>query len=104
MRNTRKTIVESLVLVEEMQALCQENDKELVVYLSMAFGNPYGDPWDTSIVEKWAAEMAKHIERIEEIKKRILICKNQLWHLLLLPVNQLIYRIPFLILFIAKQN
>jgi hydroxymethylglutaryl-CoA lyase len=59
LRNTHKTIAESLVLVEEMQALCQQHNKELVVYLSMAFGNPYGDPWDTGIVEKWAAEMAK---------------------------------------------
>lgn len=58
LRNTHKTIAESLVLVEEMQALCQENNKELVVYLSMAFGNPYGDPWNAGIVEKWATEMA----------------------------------------------
>jgi hydroxymethylglutaryl-CoA lyase len=59
LRNTRKTIADSLVLVEAMQELCQKNNKELVVYLSMAFGNPYGDPWDAGIVEKWATEMSK---------------------------------------------
>lgn len=59
LRNTRKTIAESLVLVQEMQELCQQHDKQLVVYLSMAFGNPYGDPWDTAIVEKWTSEMVK---------------------------------------------
>ncbi len=59
LRNTRKTIAESLLLVDEIQALCQQNDKQLVVYLSMAFGNPYGDPWDSGEVEKWTEAMAK---------------------------------------------
>lgn len=57
LRNTRKSIAESLVLVEQIQKLCQDTRKELVIYISMAFGNPYGDDWNLEIVEKWVAKM-----------------------------------------------
>ena len=59
LRNTRKTITESFSLVKDIYRLCQEGDKELVVYLSMAFGNPYGDPWSIDIVKKWAYKMVE---------------------------------------------
>src|SRR5205085_8749581 len=42
LRNTNKTIAESLKQVEEIQNLCFQNKKELVIYISMGFGNPYG--------------------------------------------------------------
>jgi hydroxymethylglutaryl-CoA lyase len=42
-----------------MQTLCAATQKELVVYLSMGFGNPYGDPWNEEIVFEWAASLAK---------------------------------------------
>ncbi|WNJ16292.1 hydroxymethylglutaryl-CoA lyase [Pontibacter sp. G13] len=58
-RNTKKSIAESLDLVKAMQALCLANGKELVVYISMAFGNPYGDPWSPEIAERWVDEMVK---------------------------------------------
>ena len=58
-RNTKKSIEESLSLVEEMQSMCEKHDKELVVYLSMAFGNPYGDVWSEDIVAKWGEKLAK---------------------------------------------
>ena len=45
-RNTNSSIEESLQRVEEIQSLCVKNRKELVVYLSIAFGNPYGDEWN----------------------------------------------------------
>ena len=51
-RNTNRSIEDSLVLVEEMQNLCVSRNKNLVVYLSMAFGNPYGEAWDVDIVAK----------------------------------------------------
>ena len=51
-KNTNRSIKESLVLVEEIQSLCESKKKELVVYLSMAFGNPYGEVWDPSIDAK----------------------------------------------------
>jgi len=59
LRNTNKTIEGSFATVEEMQDLCARTQKELVVYLSMGFGNPYGDPWNEEIVYEWAAALAK---------------------------------------------
>ena len=53
MRNTNSTIGESLIRVEEIQTLCIKNKKELVVYISMGFGNPYGDKYDEEIVMTW---------------------------------------------------
>ena len=57
-RNTNRSIEDSLVLVEEMQNLCVSRNKNLVVYLSMAFGNPYGEYWDVDIVAKWSEVLA----------------------------------------------
>lgn len=53
-RNTNSSIQQSLTTVEEMLSLCDKNNKSAVVYLSMGFGNPYGDEWNYEIVEKWA--------------------------------------------------
>lgn len=53
-RNTNSSIAQSLNTVEEMLSLCAKNSKKAVVYLSMGFGNPYGDEWNYEIVEKWA--------------------------------------------------
>lgn len=53
LRNTNTTIQQSLQTVEEIQNLCIKNQKKLVVYISMGFGNLYGDPYDESIVLKW---------------------------------------------------
>tara|TARA_B100001057_G_scaffold203670_1_gene204431 strand:+ start:395 stop:1243 length:849 start_codon:yes stop_codon:yes gene_type:complete len=57
-RNTNRSIEDSLVLVEELQNLCLSRNKNLVVYLSMAFGNPYGEAWDVDIVAKWSEVLA----------------------------------------------
>src|ERR1700744_1483090 len=59
LRNTNKTIEGSFGTVEEMVELCAWRGKELVVYLSMGFGNPYGEPWNEEIVYQWAAALAK---------------------------------------------
>ena len=53
MRNANSTIEESLIRVDEIQTLCIKTKKELVVYISMGFGNPYGDKYDEEIVLKW---------------------------------------------------
>ncbi|MDQ7947268.1 MAG: hydroxymethylglutaryl-CoA lyase [Pedobacter sp.] len=58
-RNTNASIAQSLNTVEEMLNLCDRHHKTAVVYLSMAFGNPYGDEWNAEIVEKWANELVK---------------------------------------------
>lgn len=59
LRNTNSTIEESLQRVEEIQNLCLKNNKQLVIYLSMGFGNPYGDVYNEEILLKWADEMVK---------------------------------------------
>lgn len=52
-RNTNSSIQESLKTVEEIQSICVATNKRLVVYLSMGFGNPYGDPYSEQIVFDW---------------------------------------------------
>jgi hydroxymethylglutaryl-CoA lyase len=59
MRNTGKTIQESLQILEELLQLADKSNKEVVAYLSMGFGNPYGDPWNVDIVAKWTDILAK---------------------------------------------
>lgn len=58
-RNTNSSIEESLGRVEEVQNLCKQHGKQLVVYLSMGFGNPYGDPYNEEILLRWADEMVR---------------------------------------------
>lgn len=58
-RNTNSTLQESLQRVDEIQELCLKNKKELVVYLSMGFGNPYGDVYNEEILLHWANEMVQ---------------------------------------------
>lgn len=57
-RNANSSIAESLVRVEEIQNLCLKHHKELVVYISMAFGNPYGDVWNSDIVINWTKKLS----------------------------------------------
>lgn len=56
-RNTNSTMEESVRRVEEIQSLCDTHNKELVVYLSMGFGNPYGDVYNEEILLSWADKM-----------------------------------------------
>jgi hydroxymethylglutaryl-CoA lyase len=58
LRNTNSTIEQSLVTVQTVQDLCLKRGKELVVYVSMGFGNPYGDEWNADIVCKWVDRLA----------------------------------------------
>ena len=58
-RNTNRSIEDSLVLVDEIQNLCVTKNKSLVVYLSMAFGNPYEEKWDFDLVVKWSRVLAQ---------------------------------------------
>ena len=52
-RNINSTIEKSGATVQELLNICDKNNKELVVYISMGFGNPYGDEWNVDIVTKW---------------------------------------------------
>jgi hydroxymethylglutaryl-CoA lyase len=58
MRNTHKTIAESLITLEEILEIAYKSDKEVVAYLSMGFGNPYGDPWNVEIVGEWTEKLS----------------------------------------------
>ena len=58
MRNTNKTIAQSLTQVEEIQNLCAKNGKELVIYISMGFGNPYGDAYNAALAIDWVGKIA----------------------------------------------
>jgi len=58
MRNTNSTIADSLKRVDEIQSLCIKKKRKLVVYLSMAFGNPYGDVWNMDVVMRWVKELS----------------------------------------------
>ena len=59
MRNTHKTIAQSVVTLSEILEEANKHNKEVVVYISMGFGNPYGDPWDVDIVGEWTERLSK---------------------------------------------
>lgn len=59
MRNTHKTIAESVVTLSEILNIAYKTNKEVVVYISMGFGNPYGDPWNVDIVGEWTEKLAR---------------------------------------------
>ncbi|AWA30259.1 hydroxymethylglutaryl-CoA lyase [Flavobacterium magnum] len=71
MRNTHKTIAESLVTLQEILDIAQKTDKEVVAYLSMGFGNPYGDPWNVDIVGEWTEKLAAMGVRILSLSDTI---------------------------------
>jgi hydroxymethylglutaryl-CoA lyase len=57
LRNTNTTIEQAFDNVKRINELCSANNKNLLIYLSMGFGNPYGDEWNTEIVQHWAQKM-----------------------------------------------
>ncbi len=56
-RNINSNIERSVQTVQELLEICNKSNKELVVYISMAFGNPYGDEWNTHIVADWVSRL-----------------------------------------------
>jgi hydroxymethylglutaryl-CoA lyase len=58
LRNTNSTIEQSLQRVSEIQRICEQSRKQLVIYISMGFGNPYGDPYSPEIVFDWVNKIA----------------------------------------------
>ncbi len=71
MRNTHKTIAESTELLRDILLLAQDAGKEVVTYISMGFGNPYGDPWDVSVVGEWTEKLASMGVRILSLSDTI---------------------------------
>ena len=60
-RNTNSSIAQSLDRVKEIQELCVKSNKELVVYISMGFGNPYGDEWHPDIAIQWSERLYREL-------------------------------------------
>ncbi|MBR9914343.1 MAG: hydroxymethylglutaryl-CoA lyase [Algicola sp.] len=71
MRNTHKTIAQSVVTLSEILELANKHGKEVVVYISMGFGNPYGDPWDVEIVGEWTERLSRMGVRILSLSDTI---------------------------------
>ena len=59
MRNTHKTIAESVKALKEILEVANTSNKQVVTYISMGFGNPYGDPWNVEIVGEWTEKLAE---------------------------------------------
>ena len=71
MRNTHKTIEESLVTLNEILEIADKNNKQVVAYLSMGFGNPYGDPWNVDVVSNWTENLANRGVKILSLSDTI---------------------------------
>lgn len=70
-RNTNATLAESCERVARIQDLVAAKNKELVLYLSMGFGNPYGDPWNVEVVEQWVSQLSSWGIRIFQLSDTI---------------------------------
>lgn len=71
LRNTNATVIESLSRVEAIQELCVKHNKKMVAYISMGFGNPYGDEWNVDVVQKWVNTLAGFDIRILSLSDTI---------------------------------
>lgn len=74
-RNTNSTIEDSLKAVESIWNICEQNKKQLVVYLSMGFGNPYGDKWNADIVMQWTKRLAQMGAKIISLADTVGVAK-----------------------------
>jgi hydroxymethylglutaryl-CoA lyase len=79
-RNTNSSISESLGRVEEIQNLCMKTGKQLVIYISMGFGNPYGDVYSEEIVFNWVNKMAGMDIEIISLADTVGVAKPQQVH------------------------
>ena len=61
-RNTNSSIDESFILVEKIKEICLKKNKELVLYISMGFGNPYGEQWHPDIVSNWSYKLFNKLD------------------------------------------
>lgn len=76
LRNTNATIEESLHRVSEIINLAKDHDKEVVIYISMGFGNPYGDEWNAEICKKWVGVLYEMGIRIIALSDTIGVAKK----------------------------
>ncbi|MDH3698530.1 MAG: hydroxymethylglutaryl-CoA lyase [Flavobacteriaceae bacterium] len=71
MRNTHKTIAQSIDILQALLEMADKHNKEVVTYISMGFGNPYGDPWDVDFVGEWTVRLAEMGVRILSLSDTI---------------------------------
>jgi hydroxymethylglutaryl-CoA lyase len=76
-RNTNKSIAEAMNTIEEIQEVCKKNNKVLVTYISMGFGNPYNDPYDVGIVEQFTGILAAMDVKIISLADTIGVSKPE---------------------------
>jgi hydroxymethylglutaryl-CoA lyase len=77
MRNTSKTIDQSLVILSEILNIAHSSKKQVVAYLSMGFGNPYGDPWNVEIVSNWTNILSNMGVKILSLSDTIGVAKGE---------------------------
>lgn len=71
MRNTHKTIEQSIGTLQEVLSIANRSNKKVVAYLSMGFGNPYGDPWNVDIVGEWTEKLSSYGVKILSLSDTI---------------------------------
>jgi hydroxymethylglutaryl-CoA lyase len=95
-RNTNSSILESFKRVEEIQNICARSNKELVLYLSMGFGNPYGDAWSADIVAGWSEKLYQELGvKIQALSDTIGIASPSLVHDLFKTLIEAIPEVEF---------
>ncbi len=94
-RNTNASIEQSLVTLDKIRNICHQSNKELVVYLSMAFGNPYGDAWGAEEVLKWAEKMVQMDIKVISLADTIGVAKPETISYLFKEVTQEFPEIEF---------
>ncbi len=77
MRNTSKTIDQSLVILNEILNIADKSKKQVVAYLSMGFGNPYGDPWSVEIVSDWTKILSEMGIKILSLSDTVGVAKGE---------------------------
>ena len=77
MRNTSKTIDQSLGILDEILNIADRSKKQVVAYLSMGFGNPYGDPWNVEIVSNWTNILSEMGVKIISLSDTIGVAKGK---------------------------
>lgn len=76
MRNTGKTIDQSLVILDKILNIADKSNKQVVAYLSMGFGNPYGDPWNVEIVSNWTKILSEMGVKILSLSDTVGVAKG----------------------------
>ena len=76
LRNTNSSVEESLQRVDAIQSLCIKNNKKLVIYISMGFGNPYGDLWNPDVVLHWVKKISEYGVKIFSLSDTVGLAKT----------------------------